>query len=153
MPSLKKNLDGLKLLGQALARLRGPRVQVGIFGNKNSRDDAVTNSEVGAANEFGVKSKGIPPRSFLRMPLTYKRDNLMKTAAFDAERLLGTGQSGKWLKRVGIAAENIVHSAFRSSGFGSWKPNSAVTIALKGSDKPLIDTRQLERAIASRVTS
>lgn len=171
MSSLKVNLDGLKKLGQTLAKFQGPRIQVGIFGQKNGRSAAgelrkrgghtvqkgvaatETNAELGAIHEFGSKSRGIPARSFLRMPLTVSRKELMAQAGKDAAGTLFAGKAKLWLTRIGIAAENVVQGAFQTSGFGSWKPNAPSTIARKKSDKPLIDTAQLRRAIASRVVN
>ena len=115
--------------------------------------DHLTNSEIGAKNEFGV---GVPKRSFLRSPFFLHGDRLLKDAQNDARtQLKEVGRkprqtAKKLLDRVGIAGENLVQEAFETRGFGSWAPNAPVTIELKGSDAPLIDTAQLRHAIDSR---
>jgi hypothetical protein len=53
--------------------------------------------------------------------------------------------------RLGAAGRAIIIQAFSTSGWGTWKANSPVTIILKGSDKPLIDTGSLRRSIVWRV--
>ena len=160
------NLKGLQDLGAALGAMRQRRVQVGIFGGKNARTEGTgkgkaaapeTNAEVAAKNELGSYAEGVPRRSFLQMPLFLHGKELFATASKDSVKVLV--DSGKaaakrvelFYKRIGIAAENVVHEAFQTSGWGTWKANAPTTIMLKGSDKPLIDTRQLERAVASRV--
>ncbi len=131
------------------------QVQVGIFGNKSSRLDtkALSNAEIGAIHEFGSFSRGIPPRSFLRMPLHTHPDQILKQVAPGAKEMLAAGKKVMLLKRLGIACENVIQAAFASRGFGSWKANKASTIRRKKSDSPLIDTGQLRRAIASRVVA
>jgi SOS response regulatory protein OraA/RecX len=54
---------------------------------------------------------------------------------------------------LGIMAEKIIQAAFESSGFGHWKPDSASTIARKGSSRTLIDTSQLRASITSDVVA
>lgn len=131
------------------------QVQVGIFGNKSARKDAsggaTTNAEVGAVHEFGSFSRGIPMRSFLRMPIHTQTDQILKQVKPDAKALIGAGKMVLLLKRLGIACENVVQAAFASRGFGTWKEDKPATVRRKGSDTPLIDTAQLRRSIASRV--
>ncbi len=129
------------------------QVQVGIFGNKSSRHagKGITNADVGAIQEFGSFTRGIPPRSFLRMPIHTQTDQILKQVVPGAKDLLAQGKMMILLKRLGIACENVVQAAFASRGFGTWAPNKPSTIKRKGSDSPLIDTAQLRRSIASRV--
>lgn len=118
-----------------------------------SSDAGLTNPEIAAKNEFGV---GVPRRSMLRMPLHLHGDRVIKEAQADATAQMKEVSKNprrtakKVLDRVGIAAENLVQEAFATRGFGSWTPNAPATIALKGSDAPLIDTAQLRHAVDSR---
>lgn len=120
------------------------------------QDEPMTNPEIAAKNEFGV---GVPRRSMLRMPLHLYGDRIVKEAKADAtEQLKNVGRAPqaaakRILTRLGIAGENLVQEAFDTGGFGSWAQNSPTTIALKGSDAPLIDTAQLRRAVDSRVVA
>lgn len=151
--SFRSNFDGLKNLANSLAKVKQGRVQVGIFGAKNGRTDngGTTNAEVGAVMEFGSVSEHIPHRSFLRMPITQKSEAIFKAAAQGFSQLMIAGKAKEFLVRIGVEAENAILEAFRTRGWGSWKPNAPMTIKLKGSDSPLIDTGQLRRSIASRV--
>lgn len=118
-----------------------------------SDEGGLTNPEIAAKNEFGV---GVPKRSMLRMPLHLHGDKVLKDAQADATAQMKDVAKNprrtakKMLDRLGIAGENLVQEAFNTRGFGNWKPNAPVTIALKGSDAPLIDTAQLRHAVDSR---
>jgi phage gpG-like protein len=130
------------------------QVQVGIFGKKSGRKKGeVTNAELGAIHEWGSFSRNIPPRSFLKMPISTKSEMIMKEATAGTKNLIGTGKIVLLLKRLGHACENVIEQAFDTSGFDSWDANKPETIRRKGSDSPLIDTGQLRRAIASRVVA
>lgn len=117
-------------------------------------DRILTNPEIAAKNEFGV---GVPRRSMLRMPLHLHGDRVLKDAKVDATvqfkevARAPVATAKRFLKRLGIAGENLVQEAFDTRGFGSWKPNAPLTIALKRSDAPLIDKGELRRAVDSRV--
>lgn len=121
-----------------------------------AQGEALTNPELAAKHEYGI---GVPRRSMLRMPFHLHGDKVLKNAQADARMQLGQmrknprGTAKKILARVGIAGENLVQEAFETRGFGSWKPNAAETVALKGSDSPLIDTAQMRRAVDSRVVA
>jgi phage gpG-like protein len=131
-------------------------VRVGIFGEKNSRDPGTshkvpTNAEVGAEHEFGNPARGIPPRSFLRMPLQMMSKHILAETSVGADKLLRDGKMGLVMKRLGIACENAIQGAFESGGFGKWRELAPSTIRRKGSSAILIDTGQLRRAITSKV--
>ncbi len=119
----------------------------------DSGNEALTNPDIAAKNEFGI---GVPRRSMLRMPFHLHGDKVLKDAQADAKaQLKEVGRAPertakRILDRVGIAGENLVQDAFDTRGFGSWKPNAPLTVELKGSDSPLIDTAQLRRAVDSR---
>ena len=127
-------------------------VQVGIFADKNSRDDDNTNADIGARHEFGVISEGIPRRSFLEDPLKMKRKTFLKQVDKIVKANIDKkGGDRKTLKLIGIAAEAIIQEAFETEGFGAWENLSPKTISAKGSAAILIDTSQLRRAITSKV--
>lgn len=130
------------------------RVQVGIFGSKNLRKDpetkGMTNADVGFIHEFGGPK--IPKRSFLRMPIFYKSEEILEyVKKAGALKKLQDGKSIEVLADIGIACEDVIQQAFASRGFGTWKANSPVTIKRKGSSMPLIDIGELKRSIASAV--
>jgi hypothetical protein len=127
-------------------------VQVGIFGAHTNRKDSKgnTNADVGAANEFGTSK--IPKRSWLRDPIFQNSEQILKyVQTAGALRKLAAGKKIEVLADLGIACENAIERAFDSAGFGQWAPNASSTIRRKGSDSPLIDTKQLRFAVASAV--
>lgn len=157
MADVKLDISKMKTL---VDFLKGgmPSIKVGIMGAKNKRQKGVpTNAEVGFANEFGVMTGPvrIPARSFIRMPLqNYFYDKLVSKKSLtkaEFEKAIKAGRADEFAKKVGIVAEETIQEAFATRGYGKWKPNSAYTVAQKGSDSPLIDTGQLRRSITSKI--
>lgn len=143
-------------------------VKVGIFGNKTARgavdrdkqghgkvrkgsQATLTNAELGLIHELGSKTRHIPARSFLRMPLSLKSKEILAAAFIGAPELLRKGDIRGILAHLGIACEKWIQTAFATGGFGSWAPDKPATVKRKGSDSPLIDSAQLRRSIASQV--
>lgn len=149
----------------------GMVVNVGIFGSKAARADmakpvahgtaesirhkdrsykksaGITNAEVGFIHEFGSFSRHIPQRSFLRMPIFTKADQILAyVIKSGALKKLKEGKMIEVLADLGIACEAAIGQAFASSGWGSWK-------SVKRGGSPLVDTGQLRRSIASTVTN
>lgn len=134
-------------------------VRIGVMSDKDVRSSekqksGSTNSEIGAVHEFGAPAKGIPPRSFLRMPVTeHLEKELQKSGAFDDKTLkdvIKEKMITPWLKKVAIAAEGVVADAFATGGFGSWKkwknPNQK-----SNANMVLVDTQQLRNSIGTEV--
>jgi len=149
MPADVKVKSNLKEVNKTLKGLTKKYfTKLGIFGKKDSRKGALSNAELGVVHEFGSHSKGIPSRSFLRMPLIEKRKQLLKSIAKQKENL-EKGLLDNGIKEVfelaGIEAEAIVLKAFETGGYGKWAPLK------KRKGTPLIDTGQLSRAITSKV--
>ena len=165
-----KNLDQLiKALKNNLGRGR-----VGILGAKTVRNDievkastkinatkgtrpkapfnASTNAGLGAIHEFGAGH--IPPRSFLRMPIS---DNLQKEmesqGLFTKDKLyevVKTSSIVPWLEIVTNIAEGIVLQAFETGGFGKW-PAWKTPGYRNRNNRLLDDTGQLRDSITSEV--
>jgi phage gpG-like protein len=153
---IKFNMDGLNSFVRALDESGKFNVKVGVLGAKVNRKDTahLTNAEIGAKHEYGSPAENVPVRSFLRMPLQDKADEALDI--LQHEGLLGMlaqGKIGLIFKLLGVACENVVGQAFETGGFGNWKPLTAFTIERKiqHNPQPLIDTRQLQRSITSRV--
>ncbi len=156
-------MDQLLKFQKALKDAERGRVKVGVLGDKTTREGSAgggdTNAEIGAKMEFGfVQDKGpwkgfkIPARSFLRFPLLTFAKNVPAQFKADAVKLLLSARIDLLLKRIGVLAVKAIDYAFQTRGMGMWKANSPVTILLKGSDAPLIDTGQLRRSISYQVT-
>lgn len=147
----------------------GMIVAVGIFGNKTIRADmakpvphgtpgairfknrsyaqsgGITNAEVGFIHEFGSFKRRIPSRSFLRMPIFQKAEQILELVKkAGALKKLADGKIIQVLADIGIACEAAIGQAFASGGWGSWA-------ATKRGGSPLVDTGQLRRSIASAV--
>lgn len=154
MPStvqLNFNLNGLETLKNNAKD--SSYVKIGILGNTNARTGGLTNAEIGLKHELGSFSEGIPRRSFLKMPLTEKKNELL--AICNKQLKVNIDKKNGFiiaLKQIGIYAESIINRAFHTQGFGKWKPLSPTTIALKGRNDILIDSGQLSKSITSKVT-
>lgn len=163
-------LDGLENIIGSLTDKKD--VRVGIFGNKENRKEpgpkfntkahtrrmtkktsGLTNADLGAIHEFGSKARGIPARSFLRMPIQHEANNIVKEISRDSVKLLAEGKINELLTRLGIIAENAVQLAFTTRGFNQWTADLMSTIGHKKSGMPLIDTGQLRRSITSKVVT
>lgn len=146
--AFKSKID---LKGLAKIAKKESGVKVGILGSKDNRNDgSMGNAEIGVIQEFGSLTNNIPPRSFLRMPLQKKKQQL-EDALAGMQKEIVNGEVEKILAKLGLVAENIIGDAFKTKGFGQWAPNKPSTIDRKGSSAPLIDTGQLRRSITSKV--
>jgi hypothetical protein len=147
------NVAGLDKLLKAL-KAKPPNARVGILGPKDARKEGeVGNADIGAAHEYGDPGRGLPQRSFLRIPLA---DNLQKAmeseGAFSEEELKEVLRSGSvmaWLKKVAVLAEGVVREAFDLEGPG-W-PEWSDPDYENNTGKILQDTQQLRESIISEV--
>lgn len=147
-------VEGLDKLLKAL-KAKPPTTRVGILGDKAVREKSKSsNADVGAAHEFGAPARGIPQRSFLRVPISEKLSKEMENSgALDKKVLADVIRSGSvlpWMKKIAVLAEGIVSDAFDTAGFGKWKgwknPNYT-----NNANQILVDTQQLRNSITSEV--
>ena len=125
-------------------------VDIGVFSTaKTPEGESV--AEYGAKNEFGVITKKIPARSFIRMPLMYKQSKIAADVGGRAKAHIQDGDIEAIFEDIGLAGESAIQEAFDSRGFGRWKENAQMTIDRKGSDAPLIDEGLLRKSITHRV--
>lgn len=146
----------LSKLHQFIAGLEGTKkmvVKVGIMGQKVARGDGPTNADIGAKHEYGSFSEHIPMRSFLRMPLHQKGEEIIADTARHSKEAMVAGNIKQVLVNLGVACETVIGKAFATGGFGQWKPLAPFTVEQKGHSLILIESRQLERAITSKVES
>lgn len=146
MTKEEKNMEDLL---RSLKDLSNLRIKIGIFGSKNIREGQGSNAEIGAKHEFG---EGVPPRSFLRMPLNdYFPKFLEKSGALTKKTIEETIKEKSFLgfmKKVALIAESTVLGAFESGGFGQWKPSN---MEFKKVKQTLVETGQLRNSIVSEV--
>ena len=110
--------------------------------------DGMTIFRVGAIHEYGVPKKGIPQRSFLRVPFNTKRRELNASIAKQFQLMITKGlDPDVALGRVGVLATNVSKGAFTSLGYGTWTPIKQSTIDAKESSQTLIDTGTLRSSI------
>lgn len=130
--------------------------RVGVLGGRVFRGDEksgpMTNADIGVIQEFGSESAGIPPRSFLRMPIETQGKEIIKSmASANVKHRLEKGDITGVFKVLGVVAEKIVDDGFATGGFGQWPALAQSTIESKGSSAILIDTGELRRSISSDV--
>ena len=147
------NLDGLEKLLKALKTSSKPVARVGILGSKDTRSSGASNATIGAVHEYGSFSRGIPQRSFLRVPISAGLQAKLQSSGMMTEEatkeVLKLGSVIPWLKKAAVAAEGTVLDAFDSEGPGwaPWKdPNYT-----NNANMILNDTGQLRDSITSDV--
>lgn len=150
--SVSLNTLGLQAFKRQLKKAESARVEVGIFSDHADRQgDGPNNVEIGAKHEFGSVSEGIPQRSFLDMPLRTELPDVVRAEHTQLEKSFVEDGPKAMLEQVGFMGEAVVQDAFDTGGFGTWPANSPMTVFLKGSNQPLIDTTQLRKSVSSRV--
>lgn len=153
------DLKGLEKVKQVLEEYKNHEVKVGVLGG--NYPDGTPIAEVAQIHEFGVMSertfkykgetvtvKGIPQRSFLRVPLKKFALNKLNKAYFE-DKILSECEAGIFtgsvLETIGQEVQGYIKDEFVQN---NWIPNiSKKYISLKGSDKPLWDTGLLVNSI------
>lgn len=154
-------------LKAALASVAKLRLVVGVQGSEaadlyEAKEGArpLTLVEVATVHEFGTEDGKIPERSFLRSTLTRRETVYGKILTAALQRALDevsadgigdvAGAFARQLEVIGLRVVRDVQTTIRDSGPG-WPANAPLTIALKGSSKPLIDTGRLRQSIRHAV--
>lgn len=111
----------------------------------------LTMAELAAVHEFGSVARNIPSRPFMRTtaddPTVREKGFRLGSRIID-KVYLGTLSAGQGVAQLG---EWYVGEIKRSITRRPWTPNSARTIARKGSGRPLIDTAQLRNSTTYRI--
>jgi phage gpG-like protein len=152
-------VEGLDKMLKAL-RQKPPIARIGILGDKTTRKAkpgekrVPTNAEIGAAHEYGSPSKGLPQRSFLRVPIGDRLQKEMEKAGAlskaEFREVMKQGSVVPWLKKIAALAEGIVRGAFDSKGYGLW-PSWKDPNYTNNANQVLVDTTQLRDSITSEV--
>jgi hypothetical protein len=94
--------------------------------------------------KFGI-SGPIPPRPFITVAFFRGRSAIRVELRNSAAKIMrGEMTMEQALMRVGILGQNLIQAQI-SAGMGP--PNSPMTIYLKGSSKPLVDTGKMRGAV------
>jgi len=136
------NLAGLA----ELARRFQTREEVHVGVPEGAKEaDGTPIALVAAAHEFGVPSKNIPERSFMRTGLRRALPHL-RVLNLDSLKKVAEGiySIHMALDRLGLVASSAVK---REIVTGTFAPLQPATIKRKGSDKPLIDSASLYQAM------
>lgn len=128
-------------------------VDVGILGGA-SYEDGATIAGIGAVHEFGRLDGSIPERSFIRMPITEKQNDIAALIKKKAPEFIEKQDIKGLFALIGIQCEAAIQQAFDTKGFGKWKALDKKTIdRKKGSDAILIVDGTLRKSITSEVGS
>lgn len=146
---IRGGLDAIKELkkeARVIEELASKRADVGIFDSKSDRDDGKSNAEIGIAHEYGVPQRGLPQRSFLRLPIT---DGSFESMLDDTEIDINKNI----LSQLGRMLLKAVKEEFNTNGRGSWANLSDKTERKqnKNRDQILRDTKQLYKSIDMRI--
>jgi phage gpG-like protein len=126
-------------------------VNVGIAKDVGRYPNGLSIVEVGTFHEFGTK-RGVPRRSFLRMPFIEKQKIIDKAIAMSWKKITeGKGPTIKEFGILGIVGQNISKDAFATGGFGKWERLKPSTEKAKGSSEILLDTSKLVQSITNWV--
>ena len=136
-------------------KIAGPsKVKVGFPKSKAS----ASNIEKAVWNEFGTRGGAsgggwggpIPERPFMRNAMRDNRGKYKDGMATAARKILtGDATMANTLSKLGIMAQGDIQGEITSL---SSPPNSPVTIKLKGSSNPLIDTGEMRGAVTWQVS-
>lgn len=88
----------------------------------------------------------IPPRPVLEPSIDYNKNTLSKQLGAVAKAALAGQDPNMELQKAGIMAQNFARDWFTNPG-NMWPPNAESTVKQKGSDRPMVDTGELRRAI------
>jgi hypothetical protein len=134
--------------------ISGPsKVKVGFPKSKAS----ASNIEKAVWNEFGTRGGAsgggwggpVPERPFMQNAMADNKGKYKDGMATAARKILtGDASMSGTLSKLGIMAQGDIQSEITSL---SSPPNSPVTIAIKGSSNPLIDTGEMRGAVTWQV--
>lgn len=147
---VKMNVGGgVTLPFDRLKKVMEREILIGIPMQKSMRKgDVINNASLLFIHTNGSPARGIPPRPVIEPALEYNKDRI----AAQLRNMLRAAASGDEAKvkmyqqRVGLAGQNAARGWFTNPA-NHWAPNSPLTIALKGSSRPLIDTGNLRKSI------
>lgn len=87
-----------------------------------------------------------PPRPVLEPSIDYNKNAISKQLGSVAKAALNGQDPEMELQKAGMMAQNFARDWFTNPA-NMWPPNAESTVKMKGSDRPLIDTGELRRAI------
>lgn len=148
--TVASGVDRFAEIQNQLADLAKKEVLVGIPAeNKDRRNsDEVNNAALLYLHTYGSPLRQIPARPVLEPAIEDKKEIIGRWLGAAAKAALG-GNAAKArdkLMRAGLIGKAAAKRWFDNPKNG-WPRNSERTIRAKGSDKPLVDTDQMRKAI------
>jgi hypothetical protein len=141
-----KTTDNTAGLKDRLDKLKRTRVLVGVPESEAARQGEINNAQLAYLHTNGSELQHIPPRPIIEPVITKNKDKISEMLkAAGAKQLRGEDASVEY-ERIGMFAKNKIVANFTDPDNG-WPENSPLTVAKKGSDKPLIDTGALRQSI------
>ena len=138
------DLSKLQHITKQLKLAKKTAIKVGVPADVGAYKNGTKIVQVAQAHEYGL---GVPRRSFLRMPFDVEKNKLDKAIKSGYKSVLNGGDVITNLNKIGIMAQNISRTAFKTQGYGNWKDIKPETKEAKGSSKILIDTGRLVQSI------
>jgi hypothetical protein len=147
---------GWKELFKRAQEIKRAHVKVGVLADTSQgeqrevspdgKPSPLTMAEIAAILEFGTQDGRIPPRSVARSTFDAKREELVRLGRTLIERVLdGKITVKQALNAMGATLANEMKRKI-TEGAGVPPPNAASTVAVKGSDRPWVDTGALLNA-------
>lgn len=121
-----------------ITSLDGTVVSAGVMDSKNATKAAI--------NEYGTSK--IPQRPFMRTAVSRHGKSWGEKSAKAVQSVMKGMPISQVTELVGMQMKSDISSTLTT---GPWTPNSVVTIAKKGSSRPLIDTGELRASITYKV--
>ena len=121
-----------------ITSLDGTVVSAGVMDSKNATKAAI--------NEYGTSK--IPQRPFMRTAVSRYGKSWGEKSSKAVQSVIKGMPISQVTELVGMQMKSDISSTLTN---GPWTPNSAVTIAKKGSSRPLIDTGELRASITYKV--
>lgn len=151
---IKRKGDFSKLGRKIMTAITGPKhVKVGFVAGEADQH----NINKAFYNEFGTKGGAsgggwggpVPERPFIRLGVK-KTKEAMKSQVKPAAKGILTGRSTmrQALSKLGIMGQRDIRDSIVEL---SSPPNSPVTIALKGSSNPLVDTGEMGKNVSWKI--
>ncbi len=117
----------------------------------------VDNIQKAIWNEFGTRGGAsgggwggpVPERPFMRNAMRTNRSHYLSAMKSSAAKLvMGQTTLAQVMSKLGILAQGDIQGAITSL---TSPPNSPVTVEIKGSSKPLIDSGEMRAAVTFKV--
>lgn len=142
-------VGGIEVALESIRRAMEREILIGIPAKKTLRPGGpINNASLLFIHTNGSPIRNIPPRPVIQPAIEHNRDsivNQLRLMLLAAERGDDAAMR-RYQARAGLAGQNAARDWFTNPA-NNWPPNSPVTIARKGSSRPLIDTGNMRNSI------